>query len=201
MSSGELTPENAVRHYLQYLQDPAQLVDADAIDRLEQEAEKADDLVERLIVLSRLKRARELDEDSYRRDFIAHAHTFANEHEIDVSAFLAMGVSPATLAQAGFPINGGGSRSERPRGGGLVRGDGPRQRAPKVGMNEIQQGILQWRDSFTLADVAGKVGGSPATIRKAIDELVASGRVESLGPDRGHHGKGRAPYRYQCIGN
>ncbi len=202
MSSPELTAEQAVRRYLQFLQDPMQLVDGREIERLEEEAESTKDLVERLIVLSKLKRAREVDESTVRHDFLTHARAFAIEHDIDVTAFLAMGVSPAVLAQAGFDVPGHSrARSERPRGGGGAGGSGaPRSRAPKVGVGEIQDGVLEWEQSFTLADVAARVGGSPATIRKAIDELVAAGRVESLGPDRGHHGKGRAPIRYQRAG-
>ncbi len=200
MSSAEVTPEDAVRRYLQYLQDPSQLVDPDEIGRLEREAEATSDVVERLIVLSRLKRAREVDEDAFRRDFVTHARAFAAEHDIDTSAFLAMGVNPGVLAQAGFPI-AGAVRGRIDRAGSTSGSGAPRRRAPKVGVGAIQDGVREWSEPFTLADVATKIGGSPATIRKAVDELVASGEVESLGPDRGHHGKGRAPFVYQRLGS
>ena len=41
--------------------------------------------------------------------------------------------------------------------------------------------------NFTLAQLADKAGGgSPATVRKAVEELVADGRVAKLGPDPDH---------------
>ena len=51
---------------------------------------------------------------------------------------------------------------------------------------------------FTLAQLAGKAGGgSPVTVRKAVDELIAEGFVAKLGPDANHTGPGRAPTIYE----
>ncbi len=45
-----------------------------------------------------------------------------------------------------------------------------------------------------------RAGGSPATVRKAVEDLVESGRVEKLGPAVGHTGRGRAPTQYAAVG-
>jgi len=48
--------------------------------------------------------------------------------------------------------------------------------------------------------VADEVGGSPMTIRKALNELIADGTIERLGPDPDHHELGRAPIVYEVRG-
>jgi hypothetical protein len=53
-----------------------------------------------------------------------------------------------------------------------------RQRAKAVPVDEIKAFVLKEKGTFTLADVMNGVGGSPATVRKAVDELVESGQVE-----------------------
>jgi hypothetical protein len=53
--------------------------------------------------------------------------------------------------------------------------------------------VLEQKGTFLLAEVMGDAGGSPATIRKAVDELVGAGQVERLGPVPDYSGRGRAP--------
>jgi hypothetical protein len=43
-------------------------------------------------------------------------------------------------------------------------------------------------------------GGTPATIKKAVDALIGEGRVERLGPVPGYQGRGRAPVQYAASG-
>jgi DNA-binding Lrp family transcriptional regulator len=51
---------------------------------------------------------------------------------------------------------------------------------------------------FTLARLADRAGGgSPATVKKAVDELVEAGVVVRIGPDPDHSGPGRAPTLYE----
>jgi len=46
--------------------------------------------------------------------------------------------------------------------------------------------------TFLLVDVMSAAGGSQATVRKAIDELIEAGQVEKAGPAPDHSGRGRA---------
>jgi hypothetical protein len=50
-----------------------------------------------------------------------------------------------------------------------------------------------------MAAVVEAVRGSEITVRKAIAELVDAGTVRNLGPDPHHHGRGRAPLRYETV--
>jgi hypothetical protein len=63
-------------------------------------------------------------------------------------------------------------------------------------VDEIKAHVLGLDGPFVLSDVMSGVGGSPATIRKAVDELVEAGQVTRLGPVPDHSGRGRAPVRY-----
>jgi hypothetical protein len=56
--------------------------------------------------------------------------------------------------------------------------------------------VLAQTGTFLLADVMAGVGGSQATVRKAIDELIDAGAVTKLGPVPGYTGRGRAPTQY-----
>ena len=42
-------------------------------------------------------------------------------------------------------------------------------------------------------------GGSQATVRKAIDELIRAGQVVKTGPVPGYSGRGRAPLQYKRV--
>jgi predicted ArsR family transcriptional regulator len=65
-----------------------------------------------------------------------------------------------------------------------------------VPVDDIKAYILSTKGTFTLADVTNAIGGSQATIRKAVDELVESGAVEKVGPVPDYSGRGRAPIQY-----
>jgi hypothetical protein len=71
-----------------------------------------------------------------------------------------------------------------------------RTRARAVPVDEIKAHVLGLDGPFVLADVMSGVGGSPATVRKAVDELVEAGQVARLGPVPDHSGRGRAPVQF-----
>ena len=166
--------EGAVRRYLQFVADPSSLVDHAAIAELERQAQETSDPIEKLKVLSR------------------YAKEWADANEISPAAFTALGVDDQLLLAAGI-----GAR-ERSNGGTRrppVRN--ATERAGNVTTAQIKQAVAQWTDEFVLADVVTKVGGSPITVRKALDELVESGSVVNLGPKQHHDGRGRAPFVYR----
>lgn len=56
--------------------------------------------------------------------------------------------------------------------------------------------VLEQKGTFVLADVQNGIGSSPATVRKAVDELVEAGQIEKPGSVPDWHGRGRAPVQY-----
>jgi predicted transcriptional regulator len=71
-----------------------------------------------------------------------------------------------------------------------------RQRAKAVPVEDIKAFILNQKGTFILTDVMSGVGGSQATVRKAVDELIEAGQVEKLGPVPDYSGRGRVPLQY-----
>jgi hypothetical protein len=167
-----VTREAAVRMYLQYLADPSSLVDADSVRTLEDAVHAATDPVEKLKAIA--------------------AKAWADSEGIPGSAFRSMGVPGDVLTRAGF---GGGRRTKSPRKAGTARVG----RAKSTNIGAIQAWVLASDGPFTSADVQRSVGGSAATIKKAIDALTDAGEVENLGPVTGHSARGRAPFHYQRL--
>jgi len=185
-----VTPESAVRRYLEWLQDPASAVDRTAVERAESAVASAADPIAKLHALADLDHAKQADGDRITADFVAHARAYAESESIPVSAYQALGVPSDTLAQAGFRV----SR----RGGGRRSGSGQtRSRAAQVSMDQLKSAALSLPKQFTLADVRDRAGGgSPATVRKAVEELVSEGRAARVGAKK-DHGRGRAPTVYE----
>ena len=178
--------EQAIRTYLLSLQDPGSLVDTGRIAELETAARDATDPIARLKALAALSRARVPDLSSFEQGFVRHARSWAESNDIPPSTFREMGVSDAVLRSAG--LSGKKMRSTPAR---------VQERGKSVSAREISDAILrQMASVFTLADVATKIGGSPMTIRKAVDELVQAGHVQKLGPTPGWAGRGRAPLQF-----
>ena len=104
MPTHELTdavsPEEAVRAYLMYLDD-LELVDAAAVKKAQNAVEKAKDPIEHLKALASLERAQATDETVYRADFVKLAKSWADEESVPASAFRELGVPADVLAAAG----------------------------------------------------------------------------------------------------
>lgn len=204
MSSADPTEaESAVRLYLLYLEDPSKLRDEGDIQRKTQAVLDATDPIEKLKALAELERAAKVDEEPLRKGFIEHAKAWAEPQGIPVSAFRELQVPDDVLRQAGFEVPVGPRRRGRGRGAGAGAGMGAgpgsgdgRQRAKAVPVEDIKAYVLQQTGTFVLTDVMSGVGGSPATVRKAVEELVESGQVERLGAVPDYRGRGRAPIQY-----
>ncbi len=179
--------------YLQYLADPSSLVDANSVRTLEGAVQDATDPVEKLKAIAALERASTQDGSEYEAAFIREAKAWADSEGIPGSAFRSMGVPGDVLTRAGF---GGGRRTKSSRTGGTSRAG----RAKSTNIGIIQAWVLASDSPFTSADVQRSVGGSAATIKKAIDALTDAGEVENLGPVTDHSARGRAPFHYQRLG-
>lgn len=189
------SPEAAVRRYLQWLDDPSSLVDADAVARAEAAVAAAPDPLARLHALADLEHAREADSDAATKEFVANARAYAEAESIPVAAFQASGASDDVLRRAGFQV---GRRGRRSSGGASRRGG--RARATQVSTETLKAAVLRLPRPFTLSEVANEAGGgSPQTVRKAVDEMVAAGKVRNLGPKQDHQGQGRAPTLYELA--
>ncbi len=179
--------------YLQYLADPTKLVDQASVKKLENDVEKAKDPIDKLKAVAALERARAVDGRLYEDAFIRNARAWAEAEGIPLAAFKTMGVPDAVLSRAGF--DDGRRRAGRTRTT-TKRAASRSGRAKSTSADAIREWVLATTGSFTLADVQKGIGGSPATIKKAIDELITDGKVENLGAVSEHHGRGRAPYHY-----
>ena len=89
---------------------------------------------------------------------------------------------------------GPGSRCGPVAPAGTTASGAPRQRAPRVSLDVIKAAAVRLPRQFTLNDLAEKAGGgSQGTLRKAVDDLVAEGKVRKVGPVPNYRGRGRAP--------
>jgi hypothetical protein len=176
-----------------YLEDPNKLRDEVVIQKRTQAVLDARDPIEKLKALGELERAAKVDDVPLRTAFVAHAKSWADAEGVPASAFRELGVPDDVLREAGFELPARGGRDRRSRG---VEGGGLRQRAKAVPVDDIKAYVLDQKGTFVLADIMHGVGGSPATVRKAVDELVEAGQVERLGPMPGYTGRGRAPVQY-----
>ncbi len=189
-----VTPESAVRRYLTWLDDPASVVDQDALARAEEAFATASDPIDRLHAAAARERAKAADVESISAGFAANARTYADTEGIPAEAFRTLGVPDDVLARAGFAVRGSGGR--RGRGGRVGSGGGTR--GPQTTVAQLQTVADQMPERFTLAQLADKAGGgSPATVRKAVEGLIADGRAVKVGPDEHHTGTGRAPILYE----
>jgi hypothetical protein len=180
-----MTGEEAVRRYLAYLEDPEGVRDGAAIADLEARLAKAQDPIEKIRLASELYRAEHVDGSEYRRAFVEHAKGWADAQGIVAEAFVRLGVPVEDLRDAGFPV--GRSRRSRPA----------RARAARVSVEDLKRAALAMTGPFSAADLRGAAGGTPATVRKAIDALREDGRLVDLGPDRSWTGRGRSPHLYR----
>src|SRR5687768_11892285 len=106
------SPEDAVRRYLQWLEDPSSILDEDAVAKAEAAVADAPDPLARLHALADLEHARAADSEGVTEDFVAYAKDYAEAQSIPLAAFEALGVPTEVLRQAG--LLGGRGR----RGGG-----------------------------------------------------------------------------------
>lgn len=185
--------EGAVRLYLLYLEDPSKLRDESEIQKKTQAVLDAKDPIEKLKAIAELERVANVDEGPLREGFVKNARAWADEQHVPLRAFQELKVPDEVLREAGFEVP---VSRRRGRGAASAPAEG-RQRAKAVPVEDIKSYVLNKSGTFLLSDVMSGIGGSPATVRKAVDELIQAGQVERLGPVPDYHGRGRAPVQYQ----
>lgn len=183
--------EGSVRLYLLFIEDPAKLRDDSEIQKKTKAVLDAQDPIEKLKALAALERAANIDEKPLRAGFVAHAKAWADDQGIPAGAFRELKVPDDVLREAGFSLP-----ASRTRGRGAASG---RERAKSVPVEDIKAHVLSLKGTFILTDIITGFGGSPATVRKAVDELIDAKQVEKLGPDPDYQGRGRAPIQYKAT--
>lgn len=186
------TAEEAVRLYLLFLEDPASLRDDKAIQAKTKAVLDAKGPIEKLKALAALERAATVDEAPLREGFVAHALEWGKTNKVPASAFRELKVPVDVLTRAGFTNVAPKGRVKRGSGG---------TRAKAVPMGEITAKIplVFAGGKFALVDVEAKIGGSPATVRKAVAALIVAKTVRALGADPEYKGQGRAPHQYEVA--
>lgn len=190
--------EDAVRRYLTWISDPSSLRDETLIAELERKIDAADDPIEKIHLASDLHRARQVDGTSLRREFVSVARAWAEAQGIVPEAFLELGVPAEDLRRAGLDVRVAPTR--RAEVGTVDRPGRPTAtRARRTSVEDIRAGARSFDGPFTIADLRDRVGGSPATVRKALDAMVDAGEVENLGAADDWPGPGRPPHRYRTV--
>lgn len=177
-------PEDAVRDYLRWSQDPSS-VQPDTAD-LDARIEAEDDPVERVKLRSERNRLADLG-PTLEADFVTHVRAWADEHQVTAEALLEEGVERRLLAQAGM-LTG------TPR---TPRSAAAAPRSPRVRREDIAAHVrgLRQGTTVTTSTIANDAGGSPATVRKVLDDLAAEGVVVEDGKDHSGPGRPRTLYR------
>lgn len=175
--------EETIRAYLQYLQDPSSIIDADRINELEGKLSAATDPIERVALRQELEQARAGDETAVRDGFVTHAKAWAENQRVSASAFEAEGVPREVLAEAGLVPKSGRRR---------------RSRGPRVTTEDVRKALPKKKtQGVTVNSLAAKTGASVGTVRNVLKEEVEAGRLQDAGPDPEHSGPGRAPTIYK----
>jgi hypothetical protein len=188
-TASDPTPEEAVRLYLTFLENPDSLRDDEQVNQLEKKLSTVSDPLERLKTFAAIERAKTVDSETLQRNFVQHAKTWADENDVPPAAFKQARVPDDLLRQAGLV-------SDKRRSGAASGAGASRPRARAVTIAQVKEHVLGRQGTFLLADVMREAGGSQATVRKAIDELIKSGDLEKLGPVPDYTGRGRAPLQY-----
>jgi hypothetical protein len=197
--------EDIIRDYLRFLEDDEALVDQDKKKLAEEAVELAkqgDDPIAHLKALANLTAISSPDPEPLRQAFTKQFKGWCETHAAGLTPELLhteMGVPISDLQAAGFEIHS--EKSQRSPAAARAAATG-RQRAVAVPVEKIRAGILdKFKDGkpFLLAAIIEDIGGSQATVRKTLDELIEEGLVEKMGPMPDYNGRGRAPLQYKLL--
>ena len=141
------------------------------------------DPIDKLKALAEAKRQTGVNQ--LEQQFVDVAATWANRNDIGREAFATLGV-PSNVLRKAFG-------TATPKCGGSVR--------TRVSTDALQSGIRAKNKGtkLTVAAVADELGGSPATVRKVLDQLTQDGVLANKGPDPDYGDRGRAPIIFQRV--
>lgn len=190
MSATEPTPEEAVRTYLLYVQDPTQLRNDKLIASQIAVVRKATDPIEKLVAIADLERLTDVDEKPLREAFVAQALAWAETNHIPASAFTELGVAPDVLRSAGFKV---------PQGAQRGKARAKRRRGPS--REKVRAAILRWPgDTFVMTDITSAADVNDSVASRVLQSMVKASEVEYLGRQERPVGwKGPTPKIYRVV--
>ena len=219
MVRGARVADEAVRAYLEALQDPNTAVNWDEVEELASQIAEATDPVRRVLLRAEWRRAS--DPSTYvpdlQADFIAFAEQWSQANRVSADDFFYEGVPLQVLAEAGmriseeamayadedgFDLEGGVAEggAESDGGDGIaseVSDDGTLFEAGSAGAKVYEQ---IGAGPFTISDLVDRADASRSTVRSVLDKLEQAGMVMELEPlDTGN--AGRSPKRYELTGS
>lgn len=193
MSTANVTPELAVRRYLQFLAAPESLVDANELRELESAAAAATDPIERLRAINAVHVAKVVDGSRLKADFISNAREFARAEEIGVEAFQEIGVPDDVLRAAGLLGGGRSRRTHAGDDGRAHRRSRSNRRSPRLHLEQVEEALPE--GDFKLVELATAIDREVNTTRNYLGRLVADGKVQVVGEDPSGRGKPAKIYR------
>lgn len=187
--------EETIRQYLRYVSDPSSVVDRDRVRELEAEADRTEDILERLRIYSQLGQLHSIDVDTLKSRFIKHVGRWAKQNDISVEAFRRMNVPDDVLVASKLTDQKRGPR-RAPRPASAGESGGGAKRRSRVSSDKILERIPETGD-FTVKSLAKSSGASEATVRKVIFDLEERRKITQVGTERvpGARGRGASVYR------
>jgi len=128
--------------------------------------------------------------DTLESDFVKYAKTWARVNDYSRDDFAVLGV-PKRVLDAAFGTRSAARAAAAP--------EPTRKRAPRTDAATIAEAIAarpsgSW---LSIASVIEEIGGSPATVRKVLDQLSADGTLTMPIDDPNRSGRGRAAKVWQ----
>lgn len=207
MVRGARVADEAVRAYMEALQDPNTAVDWDEVEELAGQIAEETDPVKRVLLRAEWRRAS--DPATYmpdlEADFIAFASQWAQANRVTGDDFFYEGVPLQVLRESGLGISDEarayadtdvpGDAAEAPAEGPVPADDGELFE-PGSAMEKVFTAIGE--DPFTINSLVEATDASRSTVRAVLDRLEEAGRLTELPPEP--DAPERAAKRYQVSG-
>lgn len=176
----------AVKKYLLAINNPGALQDEARLNELQEAIANTDDVLERVKLKAEAKRLSEVSAEDYEQGFIENAKAWAEQNDVPASVLADEGVDSDVLKRAGFDV-AGKTKSTRRRSTGK-----------RVSKDDVKDAIKTFADPFTVDQAKEVSGASPATVRKALSEMVDAGQVKEAGEIE-TDSQGRNPTAYENV--
>jgi DNA-binding transcriptional ArsR family regulator len=204
MARGARVADEAVRSYLEALQDPNTAVDWDEVEELAGQIAETTDPVRRVLLRAEWRRAS--DPATYlpdlEADFIAFASQWAQANRVSGDDFFYEGVPLQVLREAGMGISDEArAYAEEPDEEPAAASPAPQTGGddelfePGSAMAKVHQ--VMGEEPFTVNDLVERADTSRSTVRAVLDRLEELGRVEEVPTTDGGT---RMPKQYRLVG-
>ena len=184
MTTRSPSTQKAVNDYLDALEDPSVLTDPDEVAALTKALEEEAPPAERVLLRSKLRKAKSGDISEREAAFISVARDWAEENGVTAEDWQDFNIPSDVLRAAGIKSSVNPTRTGA-------------RRSRRVSADEVEKAIPT--GAFKVSTLAELSGASPASAKNVLIRLVEAGKVKSLGPDPSHNGRGRAATLYEKV--